>query len=327
MKKRIKSAEKKTFMFYSTEILSVKTKSSLAIIYHISSTNNRYKKIPRTDIIAININSAINTLKQPPEPFSLRLYAYLLKGIVKLYIMKLRMYETDVTGMLKVKHKRNPNLTKRPTINLNPIDEFITSLNRDISINDDFIDTDQNPHFEESLSNNFFIETNFTPEIKRCKRKIIDLKLSMNEKELYIENKIINYQSISKTQNYINNEIFIIKELNKAISQKVEEIEIQRHISSSSFNPSSFDMIDSFSSRMDLNDMFINEDDVIGDEDDSFNIIKRELLMESTNFNMLISSSNRYLQSKSFLYLLEIANEVEIIQKSPFDTIIVNNIK
>lgn len=99
-------------MFYAKEILSMQAKTDISLIYYLSTTNN-IRRINRKDILKLNIkNALINVLDQT---FALRLYGYILKGVSKLYLLKIKYYEHEVTGLLnllKVRLDKKRNIKK-----------------------------------------------------------------------------------------------------------------------------------------------------------------------------------------------------------------------
>lgn len=106
-------------MFYSTQLLTLGTRTELSTLYYISTTNNAFKKIPKNRIESIDILEIVKSIKEPQNPFSLRLYSFLVRGIVKVFILKLKYCEGDLNVIInsflkekKIVASRKPKETK-----------------------------------------------------------------------------------------------------------------------------------------------------------------------------------------------------------------------
>lgn len=102
---------RKRRMFYSTQLLSNKSKTIFSKIYFISSTK---RKLSKKEMENIDLNITIQNIVEPPVPFSLRLYSLLLRGIVRIYILKVKNIESELKIFLNSlcigKRKRSVDL-------------------------------------------------------------------------------------------------------------------------------------------------------------------------------------------------------------------------
>lgn len=74
-------------MFYAPEILSLKNKTELSMLYYISTAKG-FRRLSRKSISRMDIGGMVNEIESPRVPFSLRLYAYLLSGLVRVWLVK-----------------------------------------------------------------------------------------------------------------------------------------------------------------------------------------------------------------------------------------------
>lgn len=100
-------------MFYAPDLLSLKNKTEISIVYYISTTK-KYRRINKRNASKINIENIINDIMEPKIPFSLRLYAYLLNGIVKIWLMKIEWFSLTTKIC-----KKNPLKKSKSEIKLN----------------------------------------------------------------------------------------------------------------------------------------------------------------------------------------------------------------
>lgn len=106
-------------MFYAPEILSYKNKTELSLVYYMSTAKNP-RRFARKDVVGLNVESIINQMKNPKVPFALRLYSYLLKGIVRIWVMKVDFYKGKVQSLLSKSVPRPRNMLRtRETLSLN----------------------------------------------------------------------------------------------------------------------------------------------------------------------------------------------------------------
>jgi hypothetical protein len=87
-------------MFYASEVLSLRNRSALAVLYYVSTTNNRGRRINKRDIEDIDIADAISSMQEPERPFALRLYSFLLKGVVRIYKIKVTSCQAELHSLL-----------------------------------------------------------------------------------------------------------------------------------------------------------------------------------------------------------------------------------
>lgn len=101
-------------MFYSSELLSLKSKTEISILFYVSTTKT-HNKISKKQILNLNISILIDEIINPSIPFSLRLYSHLLIGISKIWKIKLELYSKNITKLERPKRERirkpNKNLT------------------------------------------------------------------------------------------------------------------------------------------------------------------------------------------------------------------------
>ncbi|KAI5177069.1 hypothetical protein PAEPH01_2459, partial [Pancytospora epiphaga] len=120
-------------MFYAPEILSFKNKTELSMLYFLSTTNNT-KRVGKKGIISMNINRLIENITHPSPPFSLRLYAYLLSGLVQVWIAKINICSKEMQGAIAPRQARKqipkPRLLISP--NLQMEENFIDQIDDDI---------------------------------------------------------------------------------------------------------------------------------------------------------------------------------------------------
>lgn len=86
-------------MFYASELLSHKNKTELSLLYYLS-TAGFLKRISRKDILNLNFNKLLDEITHPKMPFALRLYSYLLKGLVKVWILKINFYKSKMKRLM-----------------------------------------------------------------------------------------------------------------------------------------------------------------------------------------------------------------------------------
>lgn len=81
-------------MFYSTEVLSLKNKAGIGIVWLAGTLGPRShaRRISRKDYASVDIEDACDYLTKPPTPMSLRLQASLLVGVCRIYGQQYGMY-------------------------------------------------------------------------------------------------------------------------------------------------------------------------------------------------------------------------------------------
>ncbi|EPR78111.1 hypothetical protein SLOPH_2305 [Spraguea lophii 42_110] len=89
-------------MSFQPEVLTKRKSTDFSTLYQISTTS----RISKSRIIKINILEAIKDILQHPQPLSLRMCSYLLKGIVKAYAIKLKYYENEIYKYSKPKREK-----------------------------------------------------------------------------------------------------------------------------------------------------------------------------------------------------------------------------
>ncbi|EOB13414.1 Sister chromatid cohesion 1 protein 3 [Nosema bombycis CQ1] len=110
-------------MFYAANLLSMKSNTELSIVYFVSTTK---KKLNKQTLNNLNIQKILKSLLNPPQPFALRLYSYLVVGVVRIYLYKLKAYENEVQNLLNLlsyKRKKVNNKVGKDKKNLNKVNE------------------------------------------------------------------------------------------------------------------------------------------------------------------------------------------------------------
>jgi hypothetical protein len=98
-------------MFYSADILSIKSHAGLGVVWLAGTLGQKSeaRKLQRRDYNSVNLPSACAYLVNPPEPLSLRLSAALMIGVVRVYgwqcnffygsLHRSKQYVGDVTSL------------------------------------------------------------------------------------------------------------------------------------------------------------------------------------------------------------------------------------
>lgn len=119
-------------MFYVPEILSHKNKTELSLVYYLSTTKNPKNSIKK-EVVDLNFCKVIDQMRNPKVPFALRLYSYLIKGLVQIWIIKVDFYRGKVNSLFVEKNSTKNKPMRRATINnninLRVIDQVINDEN------------------------------------------------------------------------------------------------------------------------------------------------------------------------------------------------------
>lgn len=212
-------------MFYSTEILSHKNKTELSLLYYISTTNS-LKRISRREILELDLHKLLDQILYPKIPFALRLYSQLLRGLVKVWMLKINYYKLQIKN-LNLSNKENKQIMKKPkfvneqiNVNLQINDEIISDLEDSCASSLKF----ERPQINHNLNiddlnycHNLDIE--FENDLKSIEneRKIIKNKtdeITENEEHYFIEAKLCKYEI--KLPNLLNS--FITGQFNSHCS-------------------------------------------------------------------------------------------------------------
>jgi len=97
-------------MFYASELLSHKNKTELSLLYYLSTAGS-LKRVSRKDILNLNFNKLLDEITHPKMPFALRLYSYLLRGLVKVWILKINFYKSKMKRLM-INRKASVSLRK-----------------------------------------------------------------------------------------------------------------------------------------------------------------------------------------------------------------------
>ncbi|WUR04632.1 double-strand-break repair RAD21-like protein [Vairimorpha necatrix] len=106
-------------MFYAKDLLSMQTKSDISLIYYLSTTGFS-RRISKKDIIRLNIKDTLVTVLD--QSFALRLYGFILKGVSKVYILKITYFENEVTDLLNLLRVRVLKKTVKPKLSVSSDD-------------------------------------------------------------------------------------------------------------------------------------------------------------------------------------------------------------
>ncbi|KAK6089375.1 hypothetical protein P3W45_001621 [Vairimorpha bombi] len=77
----------------------MQVKTDISLIYYISTTNSN-RKINKKEINKIDIEKTLVTILD--QSYALRLYSFMLRGVSKIYLIKMKYYETEVSGLLNM---------------------------------------------------------------------------------------------------------------------------------------------------------------------------------------------------------------------------------
>lgn len=323
-------------LFYSTSLLSIKNKTPLALIFYISTTDNKYKRISKKDIDGVNIKATILTLKNPPQQFALRLYATLIKGIVKIFAYKIKYCETDivtfyrtmcekkVTRELKTPRKLNFKLNTVP-VKLENITELEPCQFENIFANDTIssLISAENTILNDTFVNNFTVNEDFiriSPEKdNREYQKIIDDSITLTDDNKIKKRRIMAKPIVLKNDMiscYILDAVKLLFAKKNEDNLSVEEIRKEQSIIST-VHASSSTLFPSLINPPDFQDF----DDV--DCNTGFEL---EYCDSCFNFNQVVSVLSKFDKSIGFLKILEgITNGVLYAnQTEPYGIIIVN---
>lgn len=216
-------------MFYAPEILSQKNKTEISLVYYIS-TIKTIKKQYKKEIIDVDFDTVFEKIENPKTPFALRLYSYLLNGIIKMWMIKVEYYKHQVKNLLSVK-KRTVGFNKKQNtesnVNLRIVDRYIseiedcsTSCNQNFNLVDSVEElTNFNKEGFDSLDNCYFddaVEFEHADRImpmKRVKRNQIDKVITLDSNEIYTSKiyctkvelpKLVNNELTLKFSNFIS---------------------------------------------------------------------------------------------------------------------------
>lgn len=304
-------------MFYSHKF-SMNSKTDVALIYYVSTIN---KRINKNLIQRLNINEALNNIIE--QPYAMRLYSYLLKGIVRIYLLKYKYYQNEVNALLNVLKFKDTLIIKNKKIedagyiiginNLNDNNEsnqnnkkiitnsFSNNLSELYTSNNDNI-FDNDPSF--IYDTNFTNELTFIPNIK-------DLKINRRKRFIDTEIECSNStRNICKIKHFKLQNIHIkmypifnmIKNSNQEYFDDIESMEYIRNISSNIVHTST------------MQTSTVNT---------SSNVIPQHINSSHCNYSYCVSIDTRYEQAKEFYELLvKLSNgEIKAYQMMPYDKI------
>ncbi len=119
-------------MFYAPELLSLKNKTEISIVYYMS-TSKGHKRLGKKTVNSVDIRNVLADILHPKIPFSLRLYAYILDGIVKVWIIQIKYFFLSSKKSVPLQSRPRNKVRKSPNLCIEDI--FIESL-KDSVIND-----------------------------------------------------------------------------------------------------------------------------------------------------------------------------------------------
>lgn len=186
-------------MFYSPEILSQKNKTELSLVYYLSTTKN-IKKSCRKEVVSVNFNAVLEKIKNPRVPFALRLYSYLLNGIVRMWMIKVEFYRLQAKNMFIPKRKQVISNRKvvESNVNLRIIENYITELEDCSNVNQDqigsveeIINDEITGNTQNDFFNNDFFNDNeiisFENTVKRAKKEVVDSKIQLEIEDIFLK--------------------------------------------------------------------------------------------------------------------------------------------
>lgn len=175
--------------------MCVRQKSELSLLYYISTSNNALRRVNRKEVESIDISSMIEMLRTHPRPFSLRVYSFLVRGIVKVYFLKLKYCESEVLSVVNGLHARKTR-RKKGRVTVVPRRESLV-----LQIDDDFIDAYSESECHVSLDpvvhedsvnessalsvvvENDADETMDAVLVKKPKKSIVDKKIEITQRK------------------------------------------------------------------------------------------------------------------------------------------------
>jgi hypothetical protein len=303
-----------------------------------------YRKIQKKDIEKISIENTITALQTPPQPFALRLYSFLLKGIVRVYAMKLRFCEGDIHVLLNsmtYKKKRIEGKRKAPMLITLPLaEDFISKISETILR----LESSEAEQCRENASlrglgststyendNDDLIEYNNinlcddTKPLKIRNKKVLDDKTELERTSLFIKDRCLERRGESLLHlAMLDKSTFLFREINTLVEKRgsngfdtgpndifigdLSSLERGRGNSSLSFIPgrsSDPDEHDDNINRLKIDELFIK-----GEQEMSFN--ERVMHLDQRQ------------KAHAFIYILEMGtnNIFNIKQEYPYGEII-----
>lgn len=208
-------------MFYAKELLSMQVKTDISLIYYISTTNNN-RKINKKEINKIDIEKTLVTILD--QSYALRLYSFMLRGVLRIYLIKMKYYETEVSGLLNMlQYKiRKKAVVRKKTLDFSSDDD------------EDIYDGGLCTEIEEVVPTEVFYD-NVPYDFKN---EILDDIIELKEDKLVKlrkRRKFINKQGIDQFLSIQEYPIFnlINIETNQHIRRNAESLEILRNRTSS----------------------------------------------------------------------------------------------
>lgn len=101
-------------MFYAPEILSRKNGTELSLVYYLSTTRS-LRRVSKKEILELDFDAVLEQIRNPKTPFALRLYSYLLQGLVKIWIFKV---DFCISKMKKLLILPRPRASRAATASL-----------------------------------------------------------------------------------------------------------------------------------------------------------------------------------------------------------------
>eukprot|EP00866_Antonospora_locustae_P000587 jgi/Antlo1/587/2332 len=175
--------------------MCVRQKNELSLLYYISTSNNALRRVGRKEVESIDISSLIEMLRTPPRPFSLRVYSFLMRGIVKVYFLKLKYCEDEILSVVNGLHAKKTRRRKDRVRVVPKRESFV------LQIDDDFIDaySESECHIsldpvvhEDSVNESSALsvivendndETMDAVPVKKQKKSIIDKKIEIVQRK------------------------------------------------------------------------------------------------------------------------------------------------
>ena len=195
--KRQESSIMEGKMLYSSQLMCIPQKTELSILCYISRTSNFIRRISRKDVENMNISSMIEVIKSPPRPLPLRFYSFLIKGMVRVYILKLKYCEHEIQNTLNGLVQKKTKKRKETAIELKGKGDFV------LRVDDDFISGYSEPEEMHDLSTpvvkeeeysindaSFNIDENFSDHLVEVDSGIGDFSKKRKARKLIFDNRI-----------------------------------------------------------------------------------------------------------------------------------------
>lgn len=317
-------------MFYASEILSQKNKTELSLVYFVSTAKN-IKKTCRKEVIEMDFNTVFDKIANPKVPFALRLYSYLLNGIVKMWLIKVEFYRIQAKNMFLIK-KKPVVITRRVVgnnVNLRVLGTYVDEIESEFNDNISLIPYESYNHHN-SLQNRslqgevgsieelndplFFNDDGGIPSfsdcenVKRIKKNLVDAKTQLEIGDIFLS------EIHSKRIKCSENEDSVCCEASKKFANFISQI-IKNPVCEKDSNIQ--------------NDIYFSNDFSIEDPRISSSASMEKHSFKTSSSEMEETALHRPIETRvlSFYNILIAATrgEIDVSQNKPFDLIEITN--